>query len=356
MTSQTTSFQICLPIPYQRQGGMHTFMHNFRNWLDRQGIAHTDDPQADFDILFVNSWAVPYRLVRQVKTDKPKVRVVQRIDGSARDYGRFDDADDRQARVNMLADLAIMQSEYSRFSTTQKFKLIRQAGPVIYNPVDIDLFRPEFEPHPVQKPVRICNAAFSLGKKKGTWQIGELAQNNPDITFVLCGRYPTLPDLPNIEMHGHLDRPQMAAAMRSCHLFMHLAENDPCPNVVLEGLASGLPVLYVNSGGTPELVADCGLPMTIATFRPQVEAILERYGQLAQAARARAVTTFNPDQIFRQYLAVFAQTERQPLPGYRDFIEAARQGYPVLPYHPRQLYWLGKRWFRRTVLRDRASL
>ena len=356
MKSETASFKICIPIPYQREGGMHTFMYNFRNWLDGQGIGHTDDPQANFDILLVNSWAVPYQLVRQVKTDNPSVRIVQRVDGSARDYGRFDDADDCQARVNMLADLTIMQSEYSRFSTTQKFRLIRQSGPVIYNPVDVDLFHPNSAPHHLQKPIRICNASFSLGKKKGTWQIGDLACRNPDITFVLCGRYPPLPDLPNIELLGHLDRPALAAAMRSCHLFMHLAENDPCPNVVLEGLASGLPVLYIDSGGTPELVADCGLPMTIDAFRSQVEAILERHGQLAQAARTRAETNFNPDLIFKQYLEAFAQAKRRSLPTYADFIAASRQGYPVIAYRPRQLYWLAKRWLSQTVLRRSARL
>lgn len=32
--------------------------------------------------------------------------------------------------------------------------------------------------------------------------------------------------------------------------------NDPCPNTVLEALACGLPVLYSNTGGVPELVGD----------------------------------------------------------------------------------------------------
>jgi glycosyltransferase involved in cell wall biosynthesis len=42
--------------------------------------------------------------------------------------------------------------------------------------------------------------------------------------------------------------------MSQCHVFAHFAENDNAPNVVVEALASGLPVLYRHSGGTPEIV------------------------------------------------------------------------------------------------------
>src|SRR5262249_50166298 len=38
-----------------------------------------------------------------------------------------------------------------------------------------------------------------------------------------------------------------------------LKNNDPCPSIVLEALATGLPVIYCNSGGTPELVGDAGV-------------------------------------------------------------------------------------------------
>ena len=58
--------------------------------------------------------------------------------------------------------------------------------------------------------LRICNASWSTNRKKGTWQIGKLASEHPDITFVLCGRYEPLPDIPNICLLGHLDRKGIA--------------------------------------------------------------------------------------------------------------------------------------------------
>ncbi|MEM7033809.1 MAG: glycosyltransferase family 4 protein [Chloroflexota bacterium] len=346
------SLRICIPIPDRRQGGMYTFLANWRAWLDQQGVWHTQDTEADYNILFVNAFIVPYHLIAKIKRQRPDVKVVQRIDGSTTDYGRMDDSDDEQARVNMLADLTIMQSEYSRYSTMKKFKLIQRDGPVIYNPVDLQTFHPSNPlPDTTGGAIRVCNVSFSTARKKGTWQFATLAQQHPDITFVLCGNYPDLPDLPNIELLGHLDRAELAQAIRSCHCFIHLSENEACPNVVTEALASGLPVLYIDSGATTELVDHCGFPMTIETFRQQLDLILKQHPHLAMAARQRAEQNFAPEYIFSQYANAILGARRHPLPTLQDFLAASHQGYPVIPYRPRQLYWFAKRWASRNILR-----
>ena len=44
---------------------------------------------------------------------------------------------------------------------------------------------------------------------------------------------------------------------------IHIAWLDWCPNSVVEGLASGLPVLCSSNGGTKEIVKDDGIVMQI---------------------------------------------------------------------------------------------
>ena len=310
---------------------MYTFLANFLGYMDRQGIPYTQDIDGDYDILFVNSWAVPYSNIKRLKRSRPQLRVVQRVDGSGRDYGRFDDADDRQARVNMLADLTVFQSRYCRFSASQKYKVIQQDGPVIYNPVDLEVFTPEGPTKAVEGEIKVCVASFSTNRMKGTWKVESLARSNPDITFVLCGRFPQLPDLANIKMVGYLGRDEIAATMRSCDVFLHLAENDPCPNVVIEALASGLPVIYRDSGGTPELVGEGGLSATDDTFREALVHVIDRREELSNAARSRAVEHFSPDRIFPKYLTAIAEAKRRPLPSPVDFVRARMRGYPVAP-------------------------
>ena len=47
--------------------------------------------------------------------------------------------------------------------------------------------------------------------------------------------------------------------MKACDYQLHLCHIDSCPNIVLEGLCSGLNILCSNLGGTKELVQNDGI-------------------------------------------------------------------------------------------------
>ena len=54
--------------------------------------------------------------------------------------------------------------------------------------------------------------------------------------------------------------------MRRAHLLLHTKVQDPCPSVVIEAMACGLPVVYPASGGTLELVGEeAGIGVRIPT-------------------------------------------------------------------------------------------
>lgn len=324
--------RICLPIQPQPEGGAHTFIHNFRRYVEAQQIPFTDRLSDPYDILLVNSWMMDYERVRAEKKSKPAIRVVHRIDGSAVDYGRRDDADLRQARVNLLADLTIFQSHYSRLSTTKKFRVIAHDGPIIHNPVDTELFAPHGERHPLPETgrPRVVNVCWSTNRMKGTWQIPEFARKYHDVDFVLCGRYDFTCDAENVFILGHLKADALARVLRSCDVFMNLSENDPCPNVVLEALASGLPVLYKDSGGVPELVGPAGQPTSLHGFREDLQQVLDHRESLAATARQRAQSLYSTNVIFPKYLAAMHQVTRQPLPSPLVYWRMHAAGYPVL--------------------------
>jgi glycosyltransferase involved in cell wall biosynthesis len=298
----TRQHALCLPLKPYPGGGVYSFIRTFRSYLDGQGYDYTDDLAHDCQVMLIAAWTTDYSSLCQARRWNPDLRIVHRVDGSARAYGRFDGSDERLAQINALADVTVFQSEFSRWVTTTRYPLIKVDGPTIYNPVDTGFFTPEGERSALPTGIKVCSAVWSTNRMKGIWQLPMFAAGNPDVQFVLCGRHDELPALANLHVLGAVNRKQMARVMRSCDLFLNLSLNEACPNVVIEALASGLPVLYVDSGGTPELVGESGLPVTVDTFRTQFERISSDLKDYQRRARERAVTRYDVSIIGPQYL------------------------------------------------------
>ena len=311
---------MCIPIELpEHGGGGFRFLRNFEAYLDAHEIPRTRRLGDGARVLLANSWQVPWTRVLRAAWVRPDVTVVHRIDGAAQDYGRDPAADRAQERVNRVADITIFQSRYCRYSTREKFRVIGQDGPVIHNPVDVDLFRPDgprAELPPWDGP-RIAAITWSTNPRKGVASMYRVARLFPEAQFVFCGRYDDAPDLPNVVRLGVLDASALATTIRSCHVFATFAENEACPNVILEALATGLPVLYRDSGAAAELVDDCGVPVTEESFGQALADIMMHREELSWRARRRAVTRFDPSRTFASYLehirdALHPPTRRVP--------------------------------------------
>lgn len=328
--------KLCIPIPDRPEGGMYTFLDNFRRWMDANGVAHTqDEDDPGCTALLTNSWVLPYRRLAAVKRRRPDLVIAHRIDGAARDYGRDPIADSRQCRANLVADLTIFQSEYSRFATTKKFRVIPQDGPVIHNPVDVTRFRPDGPiervafPN-VDRPTIAC-VSFSANSRKGNAAIPEIASALSRANFVLCGNFPEARSAANVVDLGYVSRERLPGILRGCDAFLMLSENEACPNVVLEALASGLPVLYRDSGGTSELAGPCGAAIDDGGLEAAFSRILRDLPEIRAAARTRAVERFSMDAIFPVYLEKISAARPRPPAGPRRRLALALAGYPAYP-------------------------
>ena len=313
MYIQDFPWKICQPYKHRALGGMYTFLFYLEEYLKEHGISFTHNILSQYDILFINSWSstLPYYKIQLAKLLHPNLYIVHRIDGSAQDYGRGAEWDQRQKRINRLADLTIFQSQYGRYATRNKFDVITQDGPVIYNPVDTTLFKPYYENPPTSSRAKIVHISFSTNIKKGADQIFQVAQENHDIDFILIGKYKNQPDLKNVRFTGHLNREEVAGILSTCHFFLFFSQNEACPNVVLEAMASGLPILYLDSGGTAELVGDTGIAINTETFREAFEKIWHNWQAWSKTTRARAENTFSVNKIIPEYLNAISDLKRQ---------------------------------------------
>ena len=126
-----------------------------------------------------------------------------------------------------------------------------------------------------------------------------------------------------VTFSGPYRQDEAPALLASASLLLHTQENDACPNLVVEALACGLPVVHSASGGVPELVGDeagIGVPSRstweeIVPPEPEalaaaVLAVASRLAERSAAARDRAVTRFDlapwverHHEVFRELVA-----------------------------------------------------
>jgi glycosyltransferase involved in cell wall biosynthesis len=94
---------------------------------------------------------------------------------------------------------------------------------------------------------------------------------------------------------GHVPRPDVPDALRDCDVHVVPSRwDEPCGLTILEGLATGVPIVASATGGSPELVGDAGLLFP----RDDVESLARRLelllddpvlrGSLGALARDRA--------------------------------------------------------------------
>ncbi|MFP4322160.1 MAG: glycosyltransferase family 4 protein [Anaerolineales bacterium] len=347
MTPQPT---LCLPLRWLRQGGSAHFMHQFQAYLQARDWPHiTDFEAAPCDIILTNAWSMPYPVLWHYKQHRKAVRLVHRVDGVAQEYGRTDGTDILQADVNRLADATIYQSAYSQ-AAQRRHHLITADGPVIHNPVDLARFAPRPQYHKPAAPPRLISVSWSSNPHKGLWRIPELARAHPHLEFQVVGPLPKDGDLPpnltHIDRVPHTDLPDL---LRQADIYLSLLENDACPNVILEALASGLPIIYLPSGGVPELVHEAGVALSeSAALAQAVSTIMADYPGFARRARATAEGHYAPQDVFARYLAHMLTAQRQPLPQAADHRRAMWHHYSYV------LAEQGRKW--RRILRGQQTL
>src|SRR5581483_9601097 len=158
--------------------------------------------------------------------------------------------------MNALADATIFQSRYSLEKHRELgYELVEPH--VIVNAVDPAIFNTDGrESFSRNRPLRVVASSWSDNPRKGgptySWLAEHLDASHFEFTFAGRTRAP----LPRVV--GPLTSTELADLLRSSDVFVTASENDPCSNAVLEALACGLPVAYLDSGGHPELVGDAG--------------------------------------------------------------------------------------------------
>lgn len=265
------------------------------------------------DVAFVKGrgahrpWArfVPVHVSKALRQRGPAI--VHRLDGVAEYVRGFrSEADDLQRDINGLSDFTIFQSAYCRdsFATAG---VVPPRSTIINNGVDGGIFHPSLQKKSPDRTLRLIASSWSPNPRKGFRTLAELSRiRNVEVRF--AGRWPEEIDAQRVVMLGAKSSPDLAEALRAADAMVHAAENEPCSNAILEGLACGLPVLYLDSGGNRELAGMFGVAIG-GDLKASVQELRTHYVELREKTES-ANDRFLIDEVAQRYVAAFELARR----------------------------------------------
>ena len=300
-----------VPAPGERAAGGTVKMQKL--------AARFPNSPTDFSVLYLGTTWLPQDLGPLLSFARRRgVPVVANQDG----VGYPGWAGDRTEEVNRplrrvlrASDHVIYQSAFSKLSSDLFLGDPPGSWEILPNAVDVDVFAPSPTPPP-DGPVLLLGGdqtqAYRLEVALRTFAL--VVARHPDARLLVTGRLVS-PVEPLVEALGLAGRvslvgeyPQRLApdVLRRAHLLLHTKVKDPCPTLVIEAMAAGLPVVYPASGGTVELVGDeAGVgvphpeswerdePPTPESLADAVDRVLADLDRFSAAARSRAVERFS---------------------------------------------------------------
>jgi glycosyltransferase involved in cell wall biosynthesis len=241
-----------------------------------------------------------------------KLTIVHRIDGPIAPHRNGDRSfDDLCFQFNgNFASASIIQSHWTYARLIEMgYQAVHPV--VIHNAVDPEIFHAQGRiPFDRTRKIRLISTSWSSNVRKGgpvyKWIEEHLDWERFEYTFV--GR--ASERFERIHMVEPVPSRELADILRRHDLYITASQGDPCSNSLIEAQACGLPALYRNDGGHPELVGFGGLPFTTnAEILPQLERLVENYAMFQSLIAAPRL-----DEVTAKYLIVLREAARGNAP------------------------------------------
>jgi len=258
------------PPPY---GGGNQFMLALEQALKRKGMEVLRNTGKGADVhVFQSIWFD--RKVFESELE-PGALVIHRVDGPIQLYrGNDFESDPLCYRINEeLADVTVMQSSWS-MDQTHNLGFSPKRPVLMWNSCNPDIFnRNGKTPFSRERKTRIISTAWSNNPRKGKdtykWLDEHLDFDRFEYTFV--GRIDE--QFKNIRVMEPVDSHVLSNQLREHDIYLTASQKDPCSNSLVEALACGLPAIYLEDGGHPELVEFGGLAFN---SKEEIPALLEK--------------------------------------------------------------------------------
>ncbi|MDQ7782424.1 MAG: glycosyltransferase [Desulfomonilaceae bacterium] len=286
-------------------GGGNQFMMALRKGLSGFGVTvRENELEQRIDAYVLNS--IHFDVDRFLAFSlEHGLNVVHRIDGPIHLIRGFDrEKDELCFDLNSrFASATVLQSAWT-------YQRIVEMGynpvnpVIIHNAADPDIFHSNGRaPFDRNRRTRLISTSWSNNPRKGgptyKWIEEHLDWDRFEYTFVgnsseAFDRIRHIPPVPSREL---------ADLLRSHDVYITAGRNDPCSNALIEALACGLPALFLNDGGHPELVGMGGLPFTCREEIPaRLDEIVDNYESFQ-----RLIAVPKLEDVAEKYLALIRE-------------------------------------------------
>ena len=312
------------------QGGRVKLTH-----LDRAFPARADS----FNVLYLVSSAIPPHALELVRFAKERgVKFVWNQNGVAYPAwaGPFtDEVNDPMRALLLAADYVIYQSAFCRASADRLLGRAACPSEVLFNPVDTALFSPAETPPPLTEIRLLAMGTHTYADRVLVTLrcLAELRRTGRAARLTIAGPMQwagadeevqrTISEFglrEHVTLRPAFSQSEAAEMCRAHHVLLHPKYMDPCPTVVIEALASGLPVVGPTSGGLPELVdAEAGRLLPVpedwermhspdpAALAAAVSEIAVDWQSFSTRARQRALALFRAEPWVARHGEIFEQ-------------------------------------------------
>ncbi|SNC62151.1 Glycosyltransferase involved in cell wall bisynthesis [Polynucleobacter victoriensis] len=232
------------------------------------------------------------------------------------------------------ADYVFWQSTFCKNAANQFLGFREGPGEVLFNAVDTKIFIPTlYQNRPFTFLVagnmsddvgyRIFNAidGFRLARDSGLQAklliAGRVSPNLKKAIDEYVRSYDSFHQ--NICLLGQYEQKNAPSLYAQADAFIMTKYNDSCPNTVIEAMSSGLPIIYSDSGGVPEMVGNqAGVPLKVPqgwddiNHVPSVNDLADamiyvskNHAEMSIAARKRAVDKFEITNWLQRHNKIF---------------------------------------------------